>query len=70
MNKKYFKFTCLASKTGGGVGRMFSRGGQLQVAGVVVGSWGPNYGSSGNDYRPRGTRYPVRQHILSSYLVT
>lgn len=46
------------SVQGGGVGRMFSRGGQLQVAGVVVGSWGPNYGSSGNDYRPRGTRYP------------
>ncbi|KAK7086333.1 hypothetical protein SK128_018849 [Halocaridina rubra] len=37
-------------------GRMFSRGGQLQVAGVVVGSWGPNYGSNG---RPRGgARYP------------
>ncbi|XP_042870963.1 constitutive coactivator of PPAR-gamma-like protein 1 isoform X2 [Penaeus japonicus] len=46
------------SVQGGGVGRMFSRGGQLQVAGVVVGSWGPNYGSSSNDYRPRGTRYP------------
>lgn len=22
-----------------------SRGGQLEIAGVVVGSWGPNYGS-------------------------
>ncbi|XP_042225130.1 constitutive coactivator of PPAR-gamma-like protein 1 isoform X3 [Homarus americanus] len=44
---------------GGGVGRMFSRGGQLQVAGVVVGSWGPNYGSNGNDSRPpRGFRPP------------
>ncbi|XP_064078326.1 constitutive coactivator of PPAR-gamma-like protein 1 homolog [Macrobrachium nipponense] len=40
---------------GNGMRRMFSRGGQLQVAGVVVGSWGPNYGSSG---RPRGARYP------------
>lgn len=40
---------------GNNMGRMFSRGGQLQVAGVVVGSWGPNYGSNG---RPRGARYP------------
>lgn len=37
---------------------MFSRGGQLQVAGVVVGSWGPNYGSNGNDTRNR-VRHPV-----------
>ncbi|XP_071522180.1 constitutive coactivator of PPAR-gamma-like protein 1 homolog isoform X3 [Panulirus ornatus] len=43
---------------GGGVGRIFSRGGQLQVAGVVVGSWGPNYGSNGNEGRPRGSRHP------------
>ena len=43
----------------GGAGRMFSRGGQLQVAGVVVGSWGPNYGSNGNDNRSRGVRHPV-----------
>ncbi|KAK8739831.1 hypothetical protein OTU49_003219 [Cherax quadricarinatus] len=46
------------SDGGGGVGRMFSRGGQLQVAGVVVGSWGPNYGSNGNESRPRGFRHP------------
>lgn len=46
----------------GGVGRMFSRGGQLQVAGVVVGSWGPNYGSNGNDSRSRGIRHPVSIH--------
>lgn len=38
---------------------MFSRGGQLQVAGVVVGSWGPNYGSNGNESRTRGIRHPV-----------
>lgn len=46
-------------KISGGAGRMFSRGGQLQVAGVVVGSWGPNYGSNGNDNRSRGIRHPV-----------
>ncbi|KAK3851415.1 hypothetical protein Pcinc_041934 [Petrolisthes cinctipes] len=43
----------------GGGGRMFSRGGQLQVAGVVVGSWGPNYGSNGGDGRLRGPRHPA-----------
>ena len=26
--------------------RLYARGGQLQVAGVVVGSWGPNYGTN------------------------
>ncbi|KAG0724596.1 Constitutive coactivator of PPAR-gamma-like protein 2 [Chionoecetes opilio] len=41
-----------------GGGRMYSRGGQLQVAGVVVGSWGPNYGTNGNDNRSRGIRPP------------
>ncbi|KAG7167167.1 Constitutive coactivator of PPAR-gamma-like protein 2-like [Homarus americanus] len=50
---------------GGGVGRMFSRGGQLQVAGVVVGSWGPNYGSNGNDSRPpRGFRPPAKRRTI------
>ena len=41
--------------------RMFARGGQLQVAGVVVGSWGPNYGSNG---RPRAPRYAVSRTVI------
>lgn len=49
----------------GGGGRMFSRGGQLQVAGVVVGSWGPNYGSNGNDSRNR-VRHPQQYSGYSS----
>ncbi|CAN7937173.1 unnamed protein product [Ixodes hexagonus] len=44
---------------GGRRGGMIARGGQLEIAGVVVGSWGANYGQGprgGQGQSPRGLR--------------
>lgn len=51
---------------------MPARGGQLQIAGVVVGSWGPNYGYQANQIRQpqllnfqgrgRGVNYNTNQY--------
>lgn len=35
-----------------------SRGGQLEIAGVVVGQWGPNYGQPGRLLQPLQGRIP------------
>lgn len=39
---------------------MVPRGGQLEVAGVVVGSWGPNYGQG-----PRSPSRNIPPQIVS-----
>lgn len=46
---------------GGRRGGMIARGGQLEIAGVVVGSWGANYGQGPRGAQgppPRGLRTP------------
>lgn len=40
--------------------RVVPRGGQLEVAGVVVGSWGPNYGQG-----PRSPSRNIPPQIVS-----
>uniref|UniRef100_T1INJ6 Constitutive coactivator of PPAR-gamma-like protein 1 n=1 Tax=Strigamia maritima TaxID=126957 RepID=T1INJ6_STRMM len=44
----------------GGRRGMLARGGQLEIAGVVVGSWGPNFGASG-----RGRNVQVPPQVTS-----
>lgn len=52
-----------------------SRGGQLEIAGVVVGQWGPNYGQPGRlpqplQGLPRGRLPPqVRNNLYISTLL-
>ena len=45
---------CTALFVGHGSGQVDSRGGQLQIAGVVVGNWGPNIQAQHQKQRGRG----------------
>ena len=50
---------------GGGHGQVDTRGGQLQIAGVVVGNWGPNMQSSSGRPGGRGTHVAPPPQVTS-----
>ena len=74
----YFKFVAFVSKLwqskfdvfwymslGHGAGQVDSRGGQLQIAGVVVGNWGPNIQAQHQKQRGRGRGDPPPPQVTS-----